>query len=233
MGISLHQASAMVTFAFADLPGPENKFFYTAPSAPGELGLLRYGSEALVDLVVDDTDEGGSGFTYPDAAFRFSAQVGAVHEVSGASVWVAPLTNGEMDFRSSTGDLLFSGTFGLDVPAALVVVVNVGSIDVSLEVGGLDYVAGPRLLGDLAASIGMPVDGFLPPFDGVWSLTNITDLRTIVCPGKDVRCQSVFFDDFVADSSYSGTAGIRVIPSPGTIALAGLGAGGLAWRRRR
>jgi hypothetical protein len=233
MGISLHQASAMVTFAFADKPGPTNQFIYTAPSGPGELGHLRYASEASVDLVVDDTGEGGAGFTYPDAFFRFGADVGAVFQVGSQPVWIAPLTNGWMDFHEYAGGLLFSGTFGTDLPAALVVVVNVGSIDVSLEVGGLNYIAGSTLLGDLSESIGSPVEGFVPPFDGVWTLSNISDLRTIMCPGEDSRCKDVYFDNFVADSSYSGTAGIRVVPSPGTIALAGLGIAGLACGRRR
>ncbi len=234
MGVGAHQASAVITFAFDDNPGPDGQFTYTAPQYQGELGQLVYDSSVPVDLAVDSTGEGGTEFFYNDATFSFSASVGAVMMGPFPQTWMAPLTDGVMQFTSAGGDLLFSGSFGTDLPAALVVVVDTGSINVSLEVGGLNYIAGSTLLTDLSNELGTEVLGFLPPFDGVWTLTNMPPITTIMPgPKGPDRVSDIFFYDFIANSSFSGTTGIRVVPSPGMAALAGLSAVCIGLRRHR
>lgn len=231
---SIGTASAVVTFAFADKPGPNGQFVYNGPSGPGELGSLVYDSTVRVKLSVDATGEGGSEFHYYNTTFHFSASVGAIVPVASSTAeWIAPLTDGSLDFQDSNGNLLFSGTFGIDLPAALVVVINTGSVNASVEVGGLNYVPGQTLLNDLSASIGMEVLGFLPPFDGVWTLSNMTALKTVVCPAPGPCPNQIFLDDFSANSSFSGTAGIEMIPAPGASVLAGIGLLAVVSRRRR
>jgi hypothetical protein len=234
IGIAAQQAAAVVTFQFDDNPDPNGQFIYEGPDVAGELGLLFYNSQVPVDLAVDATGEGGSEFVYTDAIFSFVADVGAIFDGPFPSTWFAPLTNGFMEFRTSGGDLLFNGAFGSDnLPAFLSIVVNTGSINVSLEVGGLNYVPGQTLLDDLSADIGSPVEGFLPPFDAVWTLTNLPNLTTSVPPGAQPGPNAAFLDDFAANSSFSGTTGLRIIPAPGAGAIAAIGLAGLGIRRRR
>jgi len=234
IGAGAHQASAVVTFAFDDNPGPDGQFFYTAPHFQGELGQLVYDSSIPVDLAVDSTGEGGVETHYMDTEFMFSASVGAIMNGPIPQTWLAPLTDGALEFRTPGGDLLFSGSFGTDLPASLVVVVNTGSINVSLEVGGLNYLAGSLLLSDLSTSIGQEVLGFLPPFDGVWTLTNLPPITTVMpSPKGPSRVSQVFLSDFSANSSFSGTTGIRVVPTPGMATLAGLGVACIGLLRRR
>lgn len=225
-------AFGVVTFAFDDNPGPEGQFTYTGPAGAGQLGTLEYNLEVAVDLAVDATGEGGSEFQYTDAEFTFTADVGAVSDGPIANTWLAPLIDGSLSFRTSGGDLLFSGEFGTDgMPAYLVIVMDTGSINVSLEVGGLNYTPGQQLLDDLSDSIGTEVIGFTPPFDGVWTLTNFPALTTSMPPGGDPG--EAFLDGFEANSSFSGTTGISLIPGPGAGVIAGLGLTLISLRRRR
>ncbi len=233
LGIVAQQAAAVVTFAFDDNPDPNGQFIYTAPVAFGQFGSLVYNSQVPVDLDVDPTGEGGTEYSYTDATFQFSAAVGALTAGPFPGSYFAPLIGGSLAFTSAGGDLLFFGTFGDQLPAVLQVVVNTGSINVSLEVGGLNYVPGQTLLDDLSANIGTQVLGFTPPFDGVWTLSNLPILQTVVPPPPDGQAAEIFLADFVANSSYSGTTGISMVPAPGAIGLAGLGAVGLGFRRRR
>lgn len=234
-GIVAQQAAAVVTFSFADNPDPNGQFIYTAPDFLGQDGFLTYNSQVPIDLGVDATGEGGSAFEYTDAIFSFSAGVGAIFDGPFPNTYFAPLFGGSMEFRTSGGDLLFSGTFG-DPPAFLNIIVNTGSITVSVEVGGLNYVPGALLLADLSADIGADVQGFLPPFDAVWTLSNMPTLKTIIPPappGGGRAIDNVYLDDFQANSSFSGTTGLRMIPAPGAAALASLGLVMVSARRRR
>jgi hypothetical protein len=231
-GIAAQQAAAVVTFAFDDNPDSAGQFTYAGPNALGEMGSLSYDSDVLVDLAVDATGEGGSEFEYANARFTFSADVGAISDGPVADTWFAPLSGGLLEFRTGGGALLFSGAFGTEqTPAYLVIIVNTGSINISLEVGGLVYTPGNTLLGDLSDDIGTEVIGFTPPFDGVWTLSNLPALTTSMPPGGGVG--DVFLDDFRANSSFSGTAGVTFIPGPGAGILAGLGLTLIGLRRRR
>lgn len=230
-GIAAQQAAAVVTFQFDDNPDPNGQFMYTAPDVLGELGLIMYNSNVPVDLAVDATGEGGSEFEYLDAFFSFTADVGQIADGPFPGIFFAPLINGALEFRTSGGDLLFSGTFGDQLPAVLQITVNTGSINVSLDVGGLNYIAGQKLLDDLSADIGTPVVSFAPPFDGVWTLSNLPTLTTVIPDGGSFNNQ--FLSDFKANSSFSGTTDLTFIPAPGAIAIASIGLAGMGIRRRR
>jgi hypothetical protein len=233
LGIAAQQAAAVVTFAFDDNPGPNGQFSYTAPANFGELGFLTYDSEVSVDLAVDTTGEGGTEFEYTDAIFTFSASVGTVFDGPFPGIFLAPLIGGSMGFFTSGGDALLSGSFGENGAVGfLVIVVNTGSINVSLEVGGLDFNPAPQLLADLSANIGTGVVDFGPPFDAVWTLTNMPQLTTIAFQNPAGGPAAVYIDDFQANSSFSGTTGI-IVPTPASAALAGLGLACVAIRRKR
>lgn len=233
LGIAAQQAAAVVTFAFADNPGPDGQFSYTAPANYGELGTLVYDFEVPVDLDVDATGEGGSEFSYTDAIFTFSASVGSVFDGPFPGIYLAPLVGGSMSFWTSGGENLIAGSFGEGGAVGfLVIVVNTGSINVSLEVGGLDYTPGAKLLADLSANIGTGVVDFGPPFDAVWTLSNMPSLTTIALSPPEGGPAAVYLDDFQANSSFSGTTGI-VLPTPASAALAGLGLAVMGIRRKR
>lgn len=233
LGIAAQQAAAVVTFAFADNPGPDGQFTYSAPAIFGDLGSLTYDSSVAIDLDVDATGEGGSEFDYTDAIFSFTAGVGSVFDGPFPGIYLAPLVGGSLSFTSAGGDLLLSGAFGEGGAVGfLVIVVNTGSINVSLEVGGLDYTPGAKLLADLSSNIGMGVVDFGPPFDAVWTLSNMPALKTIALVPPAGGPPAVYLDDFKANSSFSGTTGI-VVPTPASAALAGLGLAVMGIRRKR
>lgn len=233
LGLVAQQASAVVTFAFDDNPGPDGQFTYSAPANFGELGLLQYDSEVPVDLSVDTTGEGGTEYDYTDATFTFTASVGTVFDGPFPGIYLAPLIDGSMSFSTSGGDNLLTGTFGEDGAVGfLVIVVNTGSINVSLEVGNLNYAPSAKLLGDLSANIGVGVLNFGPPFDAVWTLSNMPVLTTVALPNPAGGPAAVYLNDFQANSSFSGTTGI-VVPTPASAALAGLGVVVMGVRRKR
>jgi hypothetical protein len=233
LGIAAQQAAAVVTFAFDDNPGPDGQFSYTAPANFGELGFLTYDSQVAVDLAVDTTGEGGTEFDYTDAIFTFSASVGTVFDGPFPGIFLAPLVDGSMSFATSGGVPLLTGSFGDGQSVGfLVIVVNTGSINVSLEVGGLDFDPAAQLLSDLSANIGTGVVDFGPPFDAVWTLTNMPQLTTIALQNPAGGPAAVYIDDFQANSSFSGTTGL-IIPTPASAALAGLGIAFACIRRKR
>ena len=239
LGITAQQAAAVVTFAFDDNPDPQGQFVYSAPAGQRALGLLEYNSRVPVDLDVDATGEGGNEYAYQDSIFTFSADVGVFSDSPIPGTYFAPLTNGVFTFSASSdarASLLMTGTFGFDPlnPAYLVIVVDTGSINVSALVGGLVITPTDRLLGDLSepslGNISTEVIGFSAPFDSVWTLSNMSNLSTRYINNGQAR--GVFLEDFIANSSYSGTAG-RVVPSPASAALAGLGLAFAGLRRKR
>ena len=240
LGITAQQAAAVVTFAFADNPDPNGQFLYEAPNAnhPAS-GILAYNSAVTIDLAIDATGEGGNEYEYTDATFEFLATVGEFVETQTAGIYLAPLTSGVFSFSAAdnarAGDLLMTGSFGTaNNPAYLVIVVDTGSINVSALVGGLVITPTDRLLGDLSepslGNISTEVIGFSAPFDSVWTLSNMSNLSTRYINNGQAR--GVFLEDFIANSSYSGTAG-RVVPSPASAALAGLGLAFAGLRRKR
>jgi len=236
LGVSAQQASAVVTFAFADNPDPVGQFAYFAPTGTQTAGVLAYNSEVKVDLDVDGTGEGGNEYTYSDATFEFFASVGQFGETQIPNVYLAPLTNGFFSFSNSADQLLMTGSFGTpNNPAYLVIVVDVGSINVSALVGGLVLTPTATMLNDLSApgpgGISPGVVGFNAPFDSVWTLSNMSQLSTRYINNGKVR--GVFLEDFVANSSYSGTTGIVPVPSPASATLAGLGLAVAGFRRKR
>jgi len=233
LGLVAQQASAVVTFAFDDNPGPNGQFTYSAPGGFGQFGTLAYDSSVNVDLAVDTTGEGGTEYEYTDAIFAFTASVGSVFNGPFPGVYLAPLVNGSMGFFTSGGDPLLSGSFGNDGNVGfLVIVVNTGSINVSLEVGGLNWEPTAQLLGDLSTNIGAGVQGFGPPFDAVWTLSNMPVLKTIAFQPPEGGPPAVYLDSFKANSSFSGTTGI-IVPTPASAALAGLGLAVVGVRRKR
>ncbi len=233
LGLVAQQASAVVTFAFADQPGPDGQFTYSAPAGFGQLGTLAYDSSVAVDLDVDTTGEGGTEYSYNDAIFSFNAGVGAVFAGPFAGTYLAPLVDGSIDFFTSGGDPLLSGSFGANGAVGfLVIVVNTGSINVSLEVGGLGWSPSATLLSDLSSNIGAQVQGFGPPFDAVWTLSNMPILQTIAFQNPAGGPAAIYLDSFKANSSFSGTTGI-IVPTPASAALAGLGLAVVGVRRKR
>ena len=240
LGITAQQAAAVVTFAFADNPDPNGQFLYEAPNAnhPAS-GILAYNSAVTIDLAIDATGEGGNEYEYTDATFEFFASVGTFGETQVPGIYLAPLTNGFFSFSAAdnarAGDLLMTGSFGTaNNPAYLVIVVDTGAINVSALVGGLQYEATELLKNDLRdpalGGIDTPVDRLGAPHDAVWTLTNLSNLATRYINNGVAR--GVFLENFIANSSYSGTTSI-IVPTPATAALAGLGLAVAGFRRRR
>ncbi len=213
MAASAHGA---VTFTFFD-PGAGPEITYTEGSDnvtdPGEATWTG----PNVTFTVDGTDE-GLGVVVFTASVQMDLEIGAVTGQPGGT-FIAPILNGSFSFTDmGTGDTIISAVVGPDAGAVLALG-STGNIIAQGSGGanGLVFTAGSALdtfLGGLTLG---------PIFDANFTLTNISPAA--------VLSDNDFLEDFDANSAFTGNA--DVIPSPGTIALAGLSMLTLVASRKR
>lgn len=212
--------AATVNFTF---PDPTNYPTFTHESGGNAPGLLRSQSDSI-ELLVDLTGIGLPPQTY-DGRFEFSAMVGQAFAIGGGSA--APLSQGFFEFSLTSRGGGASAILTAFFTGGSIVAQNTAGAAITTSGLGLSYTASGDLLA-LMSTVG--VIGFSGFADAVFTLTNVLPPFTMN--------QFGYYDNFTANSAYSGTATTtNAIPLPNGASLAGLGlaalAGAGASRRRR
>ncbi len=205
-----------VTFTFDD-PAAGGEFQGVA----GMPGALTYDTAAVLDLVVDSTDcEDGSVNVF-QAQLEMELAVGTPTSFGG--IISAPV-NGTFTFTDlDSGDVIFTATTS---NAQLVNFSSAGSVISSVDGtgSGLTFDAGPALAG-----LGIIE---MMALDAVFTLTNISiEQASTIFSG--IGGQNPVLNSFGADSAFTATAATTIVPTPGAVALAGIGLMGAVRRRRR
>lgn len=204
-------AQAGVSFSFAD-PSGGRQLSNTAGMGTGGSGMLMYDTAAPLTLIVDGATSGLGATTFA-ARLEMNLNLGQAASVGG--VTLAPVTGSFTLYTLASGSRsnLLTGT------ASSGSYVRVGATNsILFSDPGFSYSAGPALapfLGNLTLA---------PGFEGVFTVTDVdTGGGSLINPNGS-------FSNFTGNASFSGTA--QVIPSPGVIALLGLGTALVARRRR-
>jgi uncharacterized protein (TIGR03382 family) len=208
-------AQAGVFMSFAD-PIPGRQMHNEANAIEAGVGRLTYDQSASFDFFVDGSDVGFGPVTFAGAHMEMNMALG-VTAVTG-SVTVAPVRGFFSIYILDDSNQRQEIVRGLASDGAYVRVGNTNSLLFSSP--DFQYVAGPAL------QALMPVGTVLgDPTEGVFTLTAIAP----VGGGTAFLNPDGSFKSFDANASFTGNA--EVVPTPGALALAGLG--GLCLLRRR
>lgn len=210
-----------VTFTFDD-PGSGSEFTYLGPTPNNQVGLVGFRNDIPVDLEVRDdaalpTDAPLASFS---AFFQVQWTVGAIFTEATDLVQSATLSGTFQWVDAVTNQVILSGEFA---EAAIVSFGIAGSVVTSSDIvgGQLAYTAGAPL-------IDAGVSTLVNPQDAVWTLTNIVSVGAGAPPIVEIEGNR-FFNTFVANAAFTGSA---EIPTPGAVAIAAV-AGVAGLRRRR
>lgn len=209
-------AQASITFSFADpVPGSQLSAVADTP-APG-IASLSYDTNAAINLLIDGSQEGLGITSFANARMEFTNMtLGAAVTIGG--ITVAPIA-GSFTIYDFTGNVRTDILTGSSQNGSFVRVLGTNSLQFSTP-DGFTYTAGPALQAFMAPGT------FLTAYqEASFSLTDVQAVGggNFIGPGG-------VFRSFTANTSYSGNS--EVIPTPGALALAGMG-GLLAARRRR
>ncbi|MEM1423160.1 MAG: PEP-CTERM sorting domain-containing protein [Planctomycetota bacterium] len=208
-------ASDEITFTFDD-PAAGGEFQGNA----GMPGSLTYDTAAVLDLVVDTSDQPLGGINVFSANLEMNLTVGAPAAFGG--IISAPV-DGSFTFTDMlSGEVIFTAT---TTNARLVNFDTAGSVISSVDGSGtgLTFTAGPALVG-----IGVEE---LMALDAVFTLTDI-NVEEAAAIFSNIGGSDAQLNNFDANAAFTATATGQVVPAPGAIALAGLGLIGAARRRR-
>jgi hypothetical protein len=207
----------VISFSFAD-PVPGRQLTAVANGAGPGVASLSYDTSAAggLNLLVDGTAEGFGALSFANARMELSMSLGAAITIGG--VTVAPVA-GSFTIYDFTGNVRTDIITGQSNAGSFVRVLGTNSLQFSTP-DGFTYTAGPALQALLA-----PGRVLAAYQEASFSLTDVqTETGTsFIGPGG-------VFRSFSANSSFSGNT--EVVPTPGAIALLGMG-GLLAARRRR
>ncbi len=211
-------ANASVTFQFAD-PSGGNQVTHVANGAGAGLGLLTYDTSANIDFFVDGSGEGLPSPSFLGAHLEINFVLGT-GTVLGSGDIIIPVT-GTFTIYQGTGMSRVDILTGTTLPSGAGAFFQIGSTQAILfsDPEGFAYTAGPALTPSLGGNT------LLDPQEAVFTITDLTlaqGLTSILGPNGVVN-------SFTANTSFSGNA---AIPTPGALALVGLG-GLVAVRRRR
>ena len=211
-GLATTAANAdTLQFSFAD-PQPGRQLSNSG-------GLMTYDQNSTFQFLANLSAAGlSSNQTWNNAAMEMSLTLGAPVAIPGG--YVAPVS-GFFEVYDNTGSVRTNILRGTASDGAYVRVSNTNTMLFSDP--GLVYTAGAALNGLLP--IGQSFD-LTNPQEASFTITDIqSDLG-----GNPINGGS--FIGFTANASYSGNTEFRIVPTPGTAMLAGLG-GLLTARRRR
>lgn len=207
-------ANADIAFSFAD-PFAGTQFVHTQGGGGGNNGLLTYNQNAVITFNVDGSGEGLGSLQYTNARLETNLIFGLGTVTPGGIV--VPVT-GTFTIYDFTGNVRTNLLTGTATAGAFFRTGNTSSILFS-DASGFAYSAA----GSLAAWL--PVGTTLGnPQEAVFTITNL-----VVANGQSLLDNDGVVRSFTANSSYSGNAAL--VPTPGAMAMLGLG--GLAAARRR
>lgn len=207
-------AQASVYMSFAD-PIPGRQLHNTANDVEAGVGRLTYDQAATFDFFVDGTDLGFGPVTISGAHMEMNMAIGAA--ATSLGVTTAPVAGAFTIYilgESGRQDIIT----GTARDGAYVRVGNTNSLLFSDP--SFVYTAGPVLTGLAGAPI-----TFADPTEGVFTVTSIAPVG-----GGSFLNGDGTFKSFDANASFSGNTEV-VVPTPGALALSGLG--GLCLIRRR
>jgi len=207
-------AQGSIAFSFADPIGGRQLTNIANGGGPG-IGRLSYSATTPIVFIIDAGVEGTT--SYPNARLEFNnMDLGAAQTISIFTM--APVT-GSFTVYDLTGGIRTNIVTGTANQAGAFMRVGDTSSMMFSSGNGFFYTAGPALV---------PLMGGLA-LGGLQEATfTITDILTQ--GGLPVIGAGGVFNDFVANTSYSGNTG--TVPAPGSLALMVLGAG-MSFRRRR
>jgi uncharacterized protein (TIGR03382 family) len=214
-------ASGTVYFTFDD-PDTGLEVRHEQPTSGGDpFGTMTYaeGGAPTVDFIVDVSDE---SFAVGDGLHTFECELRwtnwEVMPVTDLGLVRTSSVRGEFEFYDiNENQTVLTGSFEMGM---VVESMSAGSVITASE-GDLTYAPGEALT-DI-----YPALQFTPFWDGVYTLTDITfdDQPTV-----DVDNET-YFGSFRANAAFTGTTQ-AIIPTPGALALAGLGLAAITRRRR-
>lgn len=213
-GLALSSAAhAGIAMSFAD-PIPGRQLHNTENGAAPGVGRMTYDQTAVLAFYIDGTAEGFGEVTFGNARMEMDLAIGAA--VTFGGVTQAPVTGTFTVYDATDGRVdIITGV------AQLGTYVRVGNTNSLLfSDPNFVYLPGPALTALMA-----PGRVFTNPTEGVFTLTSIAAVG-----GGNFLNPDGTFRTFDANASYSGNT--EVIPTPGALALAGLGALCLVRRKR-
>lgn len=220
-------AHGAIFFTFSDPVGARQ---VTYSENPGSMfGSMSYSSDAVVNLIVDGSEEGMPAALVYETRLEMNISVGQATALPNApGAFASPLFGNFIFYQQfggpafATGDPrgeeeILRGTFD---SAIMLTVGGAGAlITTSENQFGLSYTASGALLDQINA-VGIPqLFGFK---DAVFTLTDVLPTLSIGDSGR--------LTDFTANAAYTGTA---EVPAPGAVGLLALSGLAAARRRRR
>ena len=212
-------ANAAISFSFADPGATSGEMRNTRNDSTG--GTVTYNMNAPLAFIVDLTQHGGGVTVFGDARLELNLTIGLATGV-GPGTYSASVTGGSFRVYNNVSgqDILLAAVAG----GSIVTYAPGGSLGSTTSLG-LTYTAGSELTTLInALGAGLSIGA---PSDGVFTLTDINPVQNLV---EDLGQGSYVYNNFAANASFSGTTAL--IPTPGSLALLGLG-GLVAGRRRR
>ena len=206
-------AQAGITFSFAD-PSGGQQLTHTANGGGPGVGRFSYSVTTPITLIVDAASEGTTTFTNARLEMN-NLNIAAAQVIN---MFTLAQVTGSFTFYDFTGGVRTNIVTGTAQNGSFVRLGGSNSLMFSSP-NGLLYTAGPALQPLLG---GVALTGLQ---DAVFTMTNLQ-----VAGGAPLTGANGVFNNFVADTSFSGSSGL--VPTPGSMAIMVLAAGTLLRRRR-
>lgn len=206
-------ANAAVQFSFAD-PGNGRQLTNTAGATTS---LLTYDTNAPITFIVGLTDIGGGVVAFTDARLEMNITVGQASLIA-PGIYQAAISGSFRVYNNASGLDILTGSA---TNGNFITFSTAGALGTTSNLT-LSYSAGAEL-----SSLLTPLNQTLAPvYDAVFTITDI-----VSATGGPLIGTNNVYNNFTANTSYSGTA--NTIPTPGSLAMAAMGLGLMGTRRRR